>query len=125
MIWDFTIDITYSTILNQDMQKSQALTVPSLIKAMKMAGFTTKDDLKGLRQQIRDDQDEARAEFFQNMTLPTIERVVSKAKIELTTKIESVESNLTQEIDGVKAELSETPSISDFKKLQKQVTALG
>ena len=143
------------------MRKFQALTVPSLIKAMKKAGFatkddlagfatkkdligfatkddlagfatkkdlskfTTKDDLKELRQQIRDDQDEARAEFFQKMTIPAINEANSKLETKLTERIESVESNLKQEIDGLKAELSETPSRIDLEKIQKQVTTLG
>ena len=87
--------------------------------------FATKSDLQDLRKQINDDQVEARSEFFQKMTKPAIEDVASKTKTELITKIENAESNLTQEIDGLKAELSETPSKSDFEKLQKQVATLG
>lgn len=116
------IDIKYSTMFNENMP--QALTIPNIISAMKKAGFTTKADLQGLRKQINKDQDEARAEFFQEMTIPKINEIISESESRLTTKIESVESNLTKEVDGLKAEFSTTPSRIELNKLKADLAAL-
>lgn len=129
------------------MTKTQPLTIPNLITALKKAGFTTtdnlknfaikddlkafatkddlkafatKDDIATLRKQIDDDQFEARTEFYAKMIKPDLKR--------LDEKIDKVNDSLSLQISGIKddlsglsSEFSTSPSRKEFKKLSRSV----
>ncbi len=135
-----SIDRTYFTVFNQNMTKTQALTIPNIVSAMKKAGFATKDDLKNfatkddlkiLRKQIDDDQFEARSEFYAKMIKPDLKGLdekIDKVDCRLGQKIDDVNNKLSLQISGIKddleglnTEFSTSPSREEFNKLSRSV----
>jgi len=119
------------------MIKNQPFTIPNIVLALKKAGFATKKDLDGglesLRKQIDDDQFEARSEFYAKMIKPDLKRLdekIDNVDSKLSKKIDKVNDGLSLQISGVKndieglsAEFSTTPSREEFSKLSRLVTA--
>ncbi len=120
------------------MTKTLSLTIPNIVSALKKAGFLTKDylkvlttkndlknfatknDLKILRKQIDDDQFEARTEFYAKMIKPDLNRLdkkIDKVNDSLSLQI----SGIKDDIEGLSAEFSTTPSREEFEKLSRSV----
>ena len=113
------------------MTKTQPFTIPTLVTALKKAGFATKYDLKVLRKQINDDQFETRSEFYAKMIKPDLKRLdekIDNVDSKLGKKIDNVQNNLSLQISGIKddlegisAEFSTSPSRKEFEKLSRSV----
>ncbi|MDP3994322.1 MAG: hypothetical protein Q8P91_00635 [bacterium] len=105
------------------MIKTQPLTIPNIVLALKKAGFTTKDDLKTLRKQIDDDQFEARSEFYMKMIKPDFIKLDEKID-KVDTKIDNLSlevSGIKDDLKGLNVEFSLAPSREEFEKLSRSI----
>ena len=91
------------------MANEKPLTKSALIAALKEIGVTTQDDLDKLRDDINEDFLVTLAEFYSGEIKPDL------------TKFELAISSLKGERDGLKEELSDTPSRREFNNLKKRV----
>lgn len=95
------------------MTKGLPLTTSNIASVLKRAGFVTNDGLEkrlgkfgeGLRKQINSDQDEARAQFYVNMTKLGIDKVKSEID-KVSKKLDDNTDKLSLEISGIKDDLS-------------------
>ena len=121
------------------MSKGLPLTTNNIVSVLKKAGFVTKKDLSdfatksdlsnglgSLRKQINDDQFEARAEFYSQMTKPEMQKMEER----LDNRIDKLDNKLSAEISwlkddvkGLTAEFATTSSRNKFEKLKKSVIA--
>lgn len=102
------------------MADEKPLTEERLVAALKQAGFPTKQDVEDIvHQQL--------SEFHANMTVPEINQLrdeVRQAIGQVNSRLNSLkggQSHLKDEIKGLLAELSTTPSRAQFEKLKARV----
>jgi len=111
------------------------LTKSDLIAALKAAGVATKDDVRQIVGEeiasrgfaTTDDIHNQLTEFFAGMIVPAFEnlRKEMNARFEQIDhrlgKLETGQAHLKDQIEGLKADLSDTPSRKEFNELKAQV----
>jgi DNA-binding transcriptional MerR regulator len=102
------------------MADESTFNIAQLIQAFKAAGFPTKQDVEDIvHTQL--------TEFHAEMIKPEIEQL----RMETTTQFQKLDKRMTQlethishvrdDIQGLKAELSDTPSRAEFEELKRKV----
>lgn len=111
------------------MPEEKPLTIANLIAALKESGLATKDDLKKLRGELREDFLQTLAEFQRGEVDPKIDKLrmeMRKGFMQVNSRLENVENQLRwlkDDIDGLKADLSTVPSRQEFEKLKTKIDA--
>lgn len=102
------------------MADSKPVTKSELIAALKEAGIATKED-------VRDIVHEELTEFHASMTAPKLEELRGDMKIGFRhvksrlDKLELETRHVKDEIKGLKADLSDTPSRKQLEELRRRV----
>ena len=102
------------------MADEKPVTKSDLVSALKEAGIATKED-------VRDIVHEELTEFHASMTAPKLEELRGDMKIGFRhvksrlDKLELETRHVKDEIKGLKADLSNTPSREQFEKLKAKV----
>lgn len=104
------------------------LTIPALIAAMKEAGFATREDVEEISLQTADAILEGQAPIYERLDKIEAKLVEHDQRFEKLeagqVRLEVGQVHLKDEIQGLKADLSDTPSRAEHNALKERVAVL-
>jgi hypothetical protein len=109
------------SVLLCNMAEEKPFTIPELVTALKEAGFATKDDVKEIVLEAVDAVLEGQTPIYER--LDGIDKRLDKLE-EGQARLEVAQAHTTDEIKGLKADLSDSPSRAELNNLKARVTGL-
>ncbi len=122
------------------MADEKPLTIPALIAAMKEAGFATVADVERIADQQFTSRNVATQEYFTKVVLDASEAIIKgqdaiytklaehdKRLNQIDMRLEKLEvgqSHINDELQGLKADLSDTPSRTEHNRLKERIIVL-
>jgi hypothetical protein len=113
------------------MAKDKPLTKSDLVAALKETDIATRSDPQQMETRLKDHVHEQLAEFFAGRMQPEMGRLIGETKTGLRSEIQSVKQELKteigfvkDEIKGLKADLSDTPSRRELEEPKGWVDGL-